>query len=56
MLIPEREYDAHPVLTTSMRVIDVGGLGSLDAPMTEVPLVGYVHDQLVAATIILILP
>ena len=56
MLIPEREHDAHPVLTTSMRVIAVGALGSPDAPITEVSLVGYVHDQLVAATVMLILP
>ena len=55
-LIPERKHDAHPVLTTSMRVIAVGGLGSPDAPMTQVSLVGYVRDQLVATTVMLILP
>ncbi len=55
-LISEREHDARPVLTTSMRVIAVGGLGSPDAPMTEVSLVGYVRGQLVATTVMLILP
>jgi hypothetical protein len=56
MLIPEREDSAQPVLTTSMRVLAVGGLGSPDTPMTEVSLVGYVHGQLVATTVMLILP
>jgi len=55
MLIPARGHDVQPVLTTSMRVIAVGGLGSPDTPMTEVSLVGYVQDQLVVATVMLIL-
>lgn len=55
-LIPEGEHHAHPVLTTNMRVIAAGGLGSPDAPMTQVSLVGYVRDQLVATTVMLILP
>lgn len=56
MLFPEHEHNAHPVLTTSMRVIGLGGLGSPDAPRTEVSLVGYVHDRLIAITVMLILP
>lgn len=56
MLVPDRGADPRPVLTTSMRVIAVGGMGAPDAPMTEVSLVGYVHNQLVLSTVMLILP
>lgn len=54
LLIPEHGHNANPVLTTSMRVIAVGGMGSPDTPMTEVTLIGYVHGQLVASTVMLI--
>jgi hypothetical protein len=47
---------AQPVLTTSMRVIAVGGLGSPDAPMTELTLAGYVGRQLTLVTVMLYLP
>lgn len=56
MLIPDQGTDAQPVLTTSMHVIAVGGMGAPDAPMTEVSLVGYIDNQLVLSTVMLILP
>src|SRR5690242_18507071 len=56
MLIPDQGANGRPVLTTSMHVIAVGGMGAPDAPMTEVSLVGYIDKQLVLSTVMLILP
>lgn len=55
-LVPDHGPDAQPVLTTSMRVVAVGGLGAPDAPMTEVSLAGYIHGRLVLTTAMLTLP
>ena len=56
MLVPDRGTNPRTILQTSMGVIAVGGMGAPDAPMTEVSLVGYVHNQLVVSTVMLILP
>jgi hypothetical protein len=45
--------DQPPLLTTSMHVLAIGGLGAPDAPATEVTLVGYVGRQLSIATVML---
>jgi len=53
MLYLDRDPERPPLLTTSMRVLGVGGIGSPDTPMTEVTLVGYVGKQLTLATVML---
>jgi hypothetical protein len=56
MFVQEGDRDARPVITTSIRLIAIGAMGSPDAPLTEMSLVGYVHGQLVASTVMLTLP
>jgi hypothetical protein len=56
VLIGRRDAGRRILLTTKMRVLAVGGIGTPDAPMTEVSLVGYVGRQLTIATVILYLP
>lgn len=56
MLFRDREPQREPVLTTSIKVLGVGGIASPDTPMTEVSLVGYVGRQLTVATVMLYLP
>jgi hypothetical protein len=53
MLFLNREPTRPPLLTTSMRVLGFGGLGSPDTPATEITLVGYVGRQLTLATVML---
>jgi hypothetical protein len=48
--------DRPPVMSTSMRIAAAGALGSVDVPMTELTLVGYVGRQLTIATVMLYLP
>lgn len=51
-----RDPKRPPLLTTGMRVVGFGGLGSPDTPMTEVTLVGYIGSQLTLVTMALYYP
>ena len=56
MLFLDREPQRPALLTTSMKVIAVGALGSPDTPATETTLVGYLGRQLTAVTVMLYYP
>jgi hypothetical protein len=56
VLVQSRNGHARTVLTTSMKVLAFGALGSPDTPMTEVTLAGYVGKQLTLATVMLFIP
>ncbi|MGZ2412648.1 uncharacterized protein DUF4440 [Sphingomonas sp. F9_3S_D5_B_2] len=56
LLTQVREGRSRTVLTTRMRVLAVGAMGSPDTPMTEVTLAGYVGRQLTLATVMLYIP
>lgn len=56
MLFLDREPRRAPLLTTTMRVLAVGGMGCPDCPATEVTLAGYVGNQLTLATVMLHYP
>ena len=56
MLFLDREPQRPALLTTSIKVIAVGALGSPDTPATETTLVGYLGRQLTAVTVMLYYP
>jgi hypothetical protein len=56
MLFLDPNPQRPPLLTTSMRVLAVGGMGSPDTPATEVTVVGYIGPQLTLATVMLHYP